>query len=308
MKTNLSLSQIIFIAIIIISLLGLINSPMALTLGFLFSFLFTNPFPKATKKGIKQLLKIAVIGLGFGISINEAISANANGLGLLSVSVVLTVIAGLLLSRVLGLSRQLGFLVTSGTAICGGSAIAAVSPVIRADAKVITVALAIVFTLNSLALLIFPPIGKWLALSQEQFGQWAAIAIHDTSSVVGAAASYGDEALNIATTLKLSRTLWIIPLALFATVLFKSKGQKIIIPYFIGGFIMAMLINSADIVPPILTDTIVLMAKRMLVVTLFLIGTSLSLSDIKTIGFKPFIFALSLWVAISGGSLWYIMS
>lgn len=301
------LAKTVFIGIIIIALLGVINSPTALALGFVFSFCFANPFPEATKKGIKQLLKIAVIGLGFGISVQEAISANAEGLGLLSISVILTVAVGIFAYQRLGLSRPLGFLITSGTAICGGSAIAAVSPVVKADSKTISIALAIVFTLNSLALLIFPPIGKWLALSQVQFGQWAAIAIHDTSSVVGAAMSYGDEALKVATTLKLSRTLWIIPLALFAAFLFKSKGQKIAIPYFIGGFVIAMLINSADILPHVLTDNVVLIAKRLLVVTLFLIGSTLSISAIKSIGFRPLIFAVGLWVAISGGSLWYII-
>lgn len=301
------IATIMFVAIIVMALLGWINSPSALALGFVFCFLFDNPFPNATQKGIKQLLKIAVIGLGFGIFYQDAIQANTNGFGPLTASVLLTVAAGIILAKVMGVSRSLGFLLTSGTAICGGSAIAAVSPVIKADAKNITVALAIVFTLNSFALLIFPLLGKWLGLSQHQFGLWSAIAIHDTSSVVGAAMSYGDEALNVATTLKLSRTLWIIPLALFAAVLFNNKGQKIAIPYFIGGFVLAIIINSSGLLPSALTEMLVLVAKRLLVVTLFLIGTSLSIDALRSVGVKPFIFATTLWVIISTGSLLYII-
>lgn len=307
-SNNFSAASVLFVVIIAMALLGYINSPSALALGFVFSFLFENPFPTATKKGIKQLLKIAVIGLGFGIFYQDAIQANMDGFALLTVSVLLTVAAGVILAKVMGISRPLGFLLTSGTAICGGSAIAAVSPVIKADTKSITVALAVVFTLNSLALLIFPPLGKWLGLSQQQFGLWSAIAIHDTSSVVGAAMSYGDEALKVATTLKLSRTLWIIPLALFAAVLFNNKGQKIAIPYFIGGFVLAIIINSSGLLPSALTEMLVLVAKRLLVVTLFLIGTSLSIDALRSVGMKPLIFAIILWVVISVGSLLYIIS
>lgn len=305
--TSPILAKIVFIYLILLSLSGFISSPIALALGFLFSFLFNNPFPDYTQKGIKQGLKIAVIGLGFGISLQEALAANSNGLGLLTASVILTVVVGIAFSAKLGLERRLGFLVTSGTAICGGSAIAAVSPVIKADSRAITIALALVFTLNSLALLIFPPLGKWLGLSQQQFGLWSAIAIHDTSSVVGAAMAYGDEALKTATTLKLSRTLWIIPLALFAAYWFKAKGQKIAIPYFIGGFILAMVVNSSEVLPNSITETIVLAAKHFLIVVLFLIGSTLSPETIKSVGLKPLFFAVSLWVMISIGSLLVIL-
>lgn len=299
--------RIIFIGIIVIALFGLINSALALALGFVFACLFDNPYPSASKQGIKWLLKIAVVGLGFGISLTEAIQANANSLGILSLSVILTVSLGIIGAKLLGIEKSLGFLLTSGTAICGGSAIAAVSPIIRADSKSISIALAIVFTLNSIALLIFPVLGKWLGLTQEQFGIWAAIAIHDTSSVVGAAMNYGDEALKIATTLKLSRTLWIIPLALFALFWFNAKGQKIAIPYFIGAFIVAIIINSSDLLSAEITYGIVFIAKRLLVVTLFLIGAALSPKDLKVIGIKPLLFAVSLWLMISLSSLAYLM-
>ena len=290
----------------ILSLSGLIDSTSALLLGFLFSLLFINPYPKETKKMTGKLLKVAIIGLGFGIFFKDAISANVNNLGVLSVSVILTILLGLGLTAVMGIRRPLGFLIASGTAVCGGSAIAAISPVIRADEKNVSAALTIVFALNSVALLIFPPLGKLLGLTQSQFGLWSAVAIHDTSSVVGAAMSYGDEALKIATTLKLSRTLWIIPVALFAAFWFKSKGEKITIPYFIGGFVLAIAINSSGVLPEYIISFIFLISKRLLVSALFLIGANLSINDLKTIGFKPILFAVTLWVAISVGSLLYI--
>ncbi len=301
------IAKIIFIALILLALSGVANSAMALVSGFIFAYFSQNPYLSVSKKATKQLLKIAVIGLGFGISATDAIQANTDSLGLLSCSVILTVAIGIAMTKVFGIPKILGFLITSGTAICGGSAIAAVSPVVKADSKQISVALAVVFTLNSIALLIFPPIGKWLGLTQTQFGIWSAIAIHDTSSVVGAAMSYGDDALKIATTLKLSRTLWIIPVALFASVWFHSKGQKIAIPYFIGGFIIAIIINSIGILPPIATDILVTVAKHLLVVTLFLIGSTLSPSDLRVIGVKPLLFAVGLWGCIAIGSLLYIM-
>ncbi len=308
LNNHLTLTKFIFIGLVLIAFSGMINSPTALALGLLFSVLFSNPFPTLTQKGIKQGLKIAVVGLGFGISATEAIQANSHGIGLIIFSIFSTVILGMLVSKKLGLEPKLGFLITSGTAICGGSAIAAVSPAIKADNKAITVALAIVFTLNAIALLIFPPIGRFFELTQQQFGLWAAIAIHDTSSVVGAALAYGDEALKTATTLKLSRTLWIIPLALFAAYWFKSKGQKIAIPYFIGGFILAILINSTNLLPESVTEGIVTTSKHLLVVVLFFIGSTLSPNTLKSIGFKPLILAVTLWLAISSLSLFYIVA
>lgn len=302
-----NIAKVAFFAIIAFCLFGVIDSATALALGFIFSIIFKNPFLQASKKGIHYLLKIAVVGLGFGMSIKEAIDASVNGIGLVILSIFITVFLGIFLGKLLKVDKHLSFLVTSGTAICGGSAIAAVSPVIKADSKLITIALAIVFTLNSIALLIFPGLGHFFHLTQEQFGLWAATAIHDTSSVVGAALSYGDEALKIATTLKLSRTLWIIPLSLLAMFLFKSKDEKIKIPYFILGFILAIIINSYTLLPNIISENIVLLSKRMLVLTLFLIGTTLSITEIRKIGVKPLFLALSLWIFISTFSLVYIL-
>lgn len=297
----------VFVAVIVVALRGVINSATALIVGFIYSFFFTNPFPVHTHKGIKQGLKIAVVGLGFGISAQQAIAANQYGLGLLSASVIITVAVGIFCAYRFALPRQTSFLITSGTAICGGSAIAAVSPVIRADSHAISVALAIVFTLNSLALLIFPPIGHFFELSQQQFGLWVAIAIHDTSSVVGAALAYGDEAVNIATTLKLSRTLWIIPLAAFAAYWFKAKGQKISFPYFILGFVAAIAVKSSGLLPEALSQAIVTLSKHALVAILFLIGSTLSPKAILAIGSKPLLFAIGLWLMISSLSLWIII-
>ena len=305
MKTNIS--KVLFFILILVTLSGLVSSPIALLIGFIFTFFFSNPFLKQTQKTIQILLKVAVVGLGFGMFIKETLETGKEGLSLTFFSIILTVTLGIVLTKLLKLDRKLGHLITSGTSICGGSAIAAISPVIKADGKTISMALGVVFLLNSIALLIFPPIGHFFNLTQDQFGLWAAIAIHDTSSVVGAALSYGDEALRIATTVKLSRTLWIIPLSIFSMFLFKTKGQKIKVPYFIGLFILAIIINSYGVLPTVITRNIVLISKRLLIVTLFLVGSTISIKDLKQTGFKPIGFALSLWIFISIFSLVYII-
>lgn len=299
-------SKIIFFILVLVALFGFLSSPIALLLGFIFTFIVGNPFLQQTQKTIQILLKVAVVGLGFGMFIKETLETSKEGLSLTFYSIVLTITLGIILTKLLKLDRKLGHLITSGTSICGGSAIAAISPVIKADGKTISLALGVVFLLNSIALLIFPPIGHFFNLTQDQFGLWAAIAIHDTSSVVGAALSYGDEALRIATTVKLSRTLWIIPLSIFSMFLFKTKGQKITIPYFIGLFILAIVINSYDVLPFVITSNIVLISKRLLILTLFLVGSTISIKDLKQTGFRPIALALSLWIFISIFSLVYI--
>ncbi|WP_418512774.1 YeiH family protein [Corallibacter sp.] len=300
------ISKAVYFLVILLSLLGIINSATALLLGFLFTVIFHNPFKAYSHKAIHYFLKISVVGLGFGMFLKETLETGKEGLSLTVLSIVSTVSLGLLLTRLLKLDLKLGHLTTSGTAICGGSAIAAISPVIKAKSKTISIALGIVFLLNSIALLIFPAVGHLLDLTQEQFGLWCAIAIHDTSSVVGAALSYGDEALRIATTVKLSRTLWIIPLSIFSMFLFKTKGERIKIPYFIVLFIIAIIINSYHILPETATNFIVLMAKRLLIITLFLVGSTISIKDLKSIGIKPIILALILWIFISIFSLIFI--
>lgn len=300
-------SKTVYFFIIIVALLGFINSPTALLLGFAFTLIFNNSFKAYGQKVIPYFLKISVVGLGFGMLIKETWETSKGGLSLTIYSIFLTVSLGLFLTKLMKLDLKLGHLITSGTAICGGSAIAAISPVIKAKSETISIALGIVFILNSIALFVFPTIGHLLHMSQEQFGQWCAVAIHDTSSVVGAALGYGEEALRIATTIKLSRTLWIIPLTIFSMFLFKIKGEKIKIPYFIVLFIVAIIINSYHIIPKATTSIIVLIAKRLLILTLFLVGSTISITELKSIGFKPIVFAFSLWVFISIFSLIYIM-
>lgn len=298
----------LFITIIIAAGFNFITSPIALLLGFFLTLFLGNPFPDQTKKAISYLLKISVIGLGFGMSLTETIKTSKDGFILTALSISITIILGLLLIKLLKLDKKLGFLMTSGTAICGGSAIAAIAPVIKANGKTISMAIGVVFLLNSIALFIFPSIGHFFAMTQEQFGLWAAVAIHDTSSVVGAALEYGDRALQIATTVKLARTLWIIPLSIFAMLIFKSKGQKIKFPLFILGFIAAMLLNSYGFIPEVASFHIVDISKRLLVITLFLVGTTLTIKDLKASGFKPIFFSTVLWIFISIFSLIYVLN
>ena len=304
MKTTFP--KIIFFLIIVFALFSPMNSPTALLLGFVFAIIFKNPFKSKSYKAIHILLKVAVVGLGFGMLLKETLATSKQAFSLTFFSIFLTVSMGLLLTKLLKLDKKLGHLITSGTSICGGSAIAAISPVIKANSKTISVALGLVFLLNSIALFVFPAIGHFLQLSQEQFGMWCAIAIHDTSSVVGAALSYGDEALRIATTVKLSRTLWIIPLAILSMFIFKTKGEKISIPYFILLFVVAIFINSYHLIPTAITSEIVFYSKRTLVVTLFLVGSTISIKDLKSTGIKPIVLAVSLWIFISIFSLIYI--
>lgn len=299
-------SKIIYIIIGITAVSGVINSPTALLLGFAYTLVFNNPFKAYSHKAIQYFLKIAVVGLGFGMFIKETLAAGKAGFSLTFFSILLTISLGLLLSRALKIDLKLGHLITSGTSICGGSAIAAISPVIRANGKSISIALGVVFLLNSIALFVFPSIGHLLHLTQEQFGLWCAVAIHDTSSVVGAALEYGEEALSIATTVKLSRTLWIVPLSIFSMFIFKTKGEKIKIPYFIILFILAIAINSYHILPTSATNMIVLCSKRLLVLTLFLVGSTISIKDLRSTGIKPMLLAICLWVFISTFSLIYI--
>lgn len=299
--------KVLFIVAMVICVLGFVSSPIALVGGFLFSYFLGNPFLELNRKAVNWLLKVAVVGLGFGMNISEALSAGKSGFLLTVFSIVLTLTLSFLIGKFLKMNRKSSHLIGSGTAICGGSAIAAVSPVIGATEKDISISLGVIFLLNSVALLIFPVLGEWFRLSQEEFGLWAAIAIHDTSSVVGAAHTFGDEALKIATTVKLARALWIIPLSVFSVFLFKGKNKKIKIPYFIFLFVLAILINSYVSLPEVLTEGITTISKSLLVLTLFLIGTGLSVPMIKSAGWKPMILGISLWVLISIGSLMAIL-
>lgn len=299
--------KVFFIVLAVLCLTPLISSPIALALGFALAVFMGNPFEKHLHQYIHLLLQISIVGLGFGLKLDEALKAGKTGLMLTIVSIVTVMVLGYFLGKIFKLERPLSYLLSAGTAICGGSAIAAVSPIIKPSTKQISLALAIVFTLNSIALFVYPAIGHLLNLSQEQFGLWCAVGIHDTSSVVGAASKYGDEALKIATTVKLARALWIIPVSLITMFIFKSKGTKIKIPWFIGYFIIAILLNTYFPVLDRFSSSITVLAKSGLNLTLFFIGSTLSLQTLKSIGLKPLLTAVLLWITISAGSLLYII-
>ena len=301
-------TKVSFIVLGLLCLMPFISAPVALVMGILFSFILGNPYEEASKKIINKLLKISVIGLGFGMNAFSALKAGREGFLFTVFSIISVMLLGYLLSRVLKIEKITGYLISAGTAICGGSAIAAVSPLVKATPNQISVALAVVFTLNSVGLIIFPVIGHLLVLSQQDFGLWCAIAIHDTSSVVGAASKYGAEALEVATTVKLARALWIIPLSFFTVMLFKNKETKINIPWFIGLFIIAMLLNTYFTPVQKISPYIVAIAKAGLTLTLFLIGAGLSKKVLKSVGVKPLVLAVLLWIIISVGSLLVIMN
>ncbi len=274
----------VFIILAILCLTRFISSPIALVLGFGLAVFIGNSFEKHLHQYIHLLLQISIVGLGFGLKLDEALHAGKTGLMLTVVSIVSVMLLGFILGKVFKLERPLSYLLSAGTAICGGSAIAAVSPIIKPSTKQISLALAIVFTLNSIALFIYPAIGHLLNLSQEQFGLWCAVGIHDTSSVVGAAGKYGDEALKVATTVKLARALWIIPVSLITMFIFKNKESKVKIPWFIGYFIVAILLNTYFPVLDAFSTSITAVAKSGLNLTLFFIGSTLSIQTLQTIG------------------------
>ncbi len=309
----MKLSKVIYIAIIALIVLPLakvglpvITAPIALLLGLVFAFVFSNPCPKFNKKTSKYLLQVAVVCLGFNMNLQESLQSGADGMMFTIVSVVGVMVLGSLIGYWLHLNRKTSYLISSGTAICGGSAIAAVGPVLKADSNEMAVSLGVIFILNSVALFVFPPIGHLLDMTQTQFGTWAAIAIHDTSSVVGAGESYGEVALKTATLIKLTRALWIIPLAFVTMFIFRDKSGKVSIPWFIFIFVGAMLVNTYVALPAWFVDSMVWVAKRGMVVTLFMIGASLSVSMIKSVGVKPLVLAVLLWIIISVSSLFVV--
>lgn len=305
--STLRLKKGAFIVVLIACATPWVSAPLALAGGFLFAYFWGHPFEEYNNVATKWLLKIAVVGLGFGINISQAVQAGQRGIKLTAISIAVIFVIGYMIKKIFPINSAITHLITSGTAICGGSAIAAVSPIINATEKEMSIALGAVFLLNSIALFIFPPIGHLLDLSQHQFGLWAAIAIHDTSSVVGAAATYGREALKIATIVKLARALWIVPVALVTMFLFKGSKNKITIPWFIGFFILAMLINSYVPGFAAFSRSIVTVARSVLVVTLFLIGVGLSVEKLKEAGIYPLALAVILWITIAVGSLWIIL-
>lgn len=312
MKSNIS--RIIYVLLIALILfpfdrfgLPVISAPIALLCGLVFAFIFPNPFPKFNKKTSKYLLQVAVVCLGFNMNLQESLKSGSEGMLFTVVSVVGVMCLGVLLGYYFHINRNTAYLISSGTAICGGSAIAAVGPVVKANENEMAVSLGVIFILNSIALFIFPPLGHMFGMTQQQFGTWAAIAIHDTSSVVGAGEIYGEQALQVATLIKLTRALWIIPLALVTMFIFRDKTAKISIPWFIFIFVLAMVVNTYVALPDWFVSTMVWIARRGMVVTLFLIGASLSLASIKNVGVKPLIQAVILWIVISVTSLFVVI-
>ena len=286
-----------------------VTPPVALFLGLVFALTCGQAYPTFNKTVSKKLLQYSVIGLGFGMNLHASLASGKEGMLFTIVSVFGTLLIGMLIGcKLLKINRNTAYLISSGTAICGGSAIAAVGPIIKAKDSDMSMALATIFILNAIALFLFPALGHWLGMTQQEFGTWAAIAIHDTSSVVGAGAAYGEEALQVATTIKLTRALWIIPLALLTAVIFRSEGKKISIPWFILFFIVAMLLNTyvlTDI--PQVGQFIYGIARKGLVITMFFIGASLSIDTIKSVGIRPLLQGILLWLVISAGSLAYIL-
>ena len=286
-----------------------VTPPIVLFIGLVFALLCGQAYPTFNKNVSKKLLQYSVIGLGFGMNLQASLASGKEGMLFTIISVIGTLLIGMFIGcKILKVNRNTSYLISSGTAICGGSAIAAVGPIIKAKDTDMSMALATVFILNAIGLFLFPILGHWLGLSQQEFGTWAAIAIHDTSSVVGAGAAYGEEALQVATTIKLTRALWISPLALVTSFIFRSEGKKISIPWFILFFIVAMLINTyllADY--PEVGKFIAGIARKGLIITMFFIGASLSVDVIKSVGIRPLLQGILLWIIISAGSLAYIL-
>ena len=294
------------------TLLPWLTAPVGLALGAVFGLLLGNPFADATGRISSQLLKACVVGLGFGLSLSDVLATGATGLWLTGLGVVLILAAGLLLARALSVEPDAGRLVASGTAICGGSAIAAVAPVLRAKPEAISTAMACVFVLNAVALYVFPVTGKLLDLTEHQFAVWAAIAIHDTSSVVGAASAYGPQALAEATVLKLARALWILPVVLaFAWFVVRDDEARLNgfkPPLFIGLFVLAAAARSLMPSADGLFDLLNALARQGLVLVLFLVGAGLSRELLGRVGWRPFAQGLVLWLATSVVSLALVMT
>ncbi len=300
--------KVILLILVVFCFTPWVSPAIAMLIGLVTAQVIGNPFMEYNNKVINWLLKISVVGLGFGMNAFSALEAGKNGFFFTVASIALTLSFGFIIGKWFKIDKKISQLISSGTAICGGSAIASVAPIIKADAKQISVSIGIVFLLNSFALFVFPAIGHFFELSQYQFGVWSAVAIHDTSSVVGAADIYGQEALEVATTIKLARALWILPVSIIFAVFFKDTSSKVKIPYFIGLFILAIIANTYVPQIELASPYIVAAAKKGLTLSLFLVGTSLTDKTLTSIGFKPLIQGIVLWLFISIGSLIVIIN
>jgi len=295
-------ARIIFFALLLFTVTPWASPPLALVLGIVFGLTLRHPFLASSRSASRVLLQFSVVALGFGMKLQQVLRAGREGFIYTAIGISFALAAGMFLGKVLKVKTTPAFLISAGTAICGGSAVAAVGPIAHADDHEMSVALGTVFILNSVALLTFPAIGAALHLTQPQFGLWAALAIHDTSSVVGAAAKFGAEALAIATTVKLARALWIVPLCL-ATAAVKHSRARIQWPWFIGFFVLAAIANSYVPRGAPAFASIYALGRIGLTATLFLIGTGVSLATLKEVGVKPMIQGVVLWIVVAITSL-----
>ncbi len=304
--------RILFFALGLAMLFPWASPVLALGIGLAFGLGLGCPWPDRLSHASGLLLKISVVGLGFGMSLRAVLSAGAEGLWVTAGGILIALSLGLLIAHLLRVDRVIGQLISVGTAVCGGSAIAAVGPILGASGQAMAVSLATVFVLNGVALYLFPVIGHALDLTQHQFALWSAIAIHDTSSVVGAAASYGEEALATATVFKLVRALWIIPLSLAALWLGGRRGEgvrgRLRLPWFIGFFLLAATLRALMPFQAALWDGLAFMARRFMVLTLFLIGAGLTRATLGKLGLRPLLLGVLLWALVGGGALWAVCS
>ena len=301
------IQKYIFVLGLLLAASGFASPPLALVLGLGFGLTFTHPFSAGSKKLSRYLLQASVVGLGFGMNLHQVIHAGRSGFAYTLLSISFAMIAGMTLGALLNVKRKPAFLISAGTAICGGSAIAAVAPILQADQQETAVSLGTIFILNSVALLIFPAIGRMLHMSQQQFGLWSALAIHDTSSVVGASSNYGPVALVVGVTVKLTRALWIIPVALGAAIVHRSKN-RIQWPYFILLFCLATVVSTYLPAAASLSHTLSNLGKLGLTATLFLIGSSISRPALRQVGVRPLLQGVVLWILVAVSSLWLILA
>jgi uncharacterized integral membrane protein (TIGR00698 family) len=294
-----------FFAGLIVSASGYVSPPIALTAGIIFGLTVAHPLPADSRELSRLLLQASVVALGFGMNLHEVIKAGRTGFLYTALGICFALAAGLGIGELLQVRANPSFLITTGTAICGGSAIAAIGPIIQADEQEMAVALGTIFILNSVALLIFPLIGAALHLTQQQFGLWAALAIHDTSSVVGASSKYGPDALVVGTTVKLARALWIVPLALI-TAAFKRSNRRVKLPYFILFFCLAAVVNTYVAGISRYTQALFTLGRFSLTAVLFLIGTSISLNALREVGWRPLAQGILLWMTVAIASLYFI--
>ena len=298
-------AKIIFILALIFCLSGWISPPVALSLGIIFGLTMRHPYPQFSRSAARILLQVSVVALGFGMNLYEIVKAGRSGLVYTALGISFSLITGLAIGKFLRIGGNASYLITAGTAICGGSAIAAIGPILHADDEEMAVSLGTVFILNSIALLAFPPIGNVLHLTQLQFGLWAALAIHDTSSVVGAAAKYGAQALLVGTTVKLARALWIVPLAL-VTAAVKHSKTRVPLPWFILFFCLAAVVNTYVAAFGNFDKWAFSAGRLGLTATLFLIGTGISVATVKSVGWRPLLQGVLLWVMVAMVTLYLI--